>query len=142
MIKIRSKVHSLSQMLQSIIHRKASPLQAHEWSSLHWYGKQNSQSQNEIYPMLYDRGFAMAALLKEIDRANLANGNASTETTQKYLQRCQAMYTRFNSWYQELVCRSEGPLYWLTSIDDSITGLGYRYWASVSDKNRPYPSPI
>ena len=129
-------------MFQSIIHRKASPLGALKWSTLPWYRKRNSQGQNDIFPMLYDHGFAMAALLEEIDNAHLTNGNASTEITQRYLQRCSAMDAKLDSWYQELVCRSEGPLYWLTPVDDSIlSGPAYQYWASVSNNNRPFSFP-
>ena len=52
------------------------------------------------------------------------------------------MDARFDSWYQELVCRSEGPLYWLTPVDDSIvSGPAYRYGASVSNNNRPFSFP-
>lgn len=125
-------------MFQSIIYRKASPLGAHEWSTLPWYEERNSQGQNGIFTILYDHGFAMAALLEEIDNAHLENGNASPETTQRYLQRCSAMDARFDSWYQELVCRSEGPLYWPIPIDDSILAVpACRYWASTSKNNRP-----
>ena len=92
--------------------------------------------------MLYDHDFAMAALLEEIDNAHLAHGNASTKTTPRCLQRCSTMDARFNSWYQELVCRSKGPLYWLIPVDDSfVSGSAYRCWASVSNNNRPFLFP-
>ena len=49
---------------------------------------------------------------------------------------------RFDSWYHELVCRPEGPLYWLTPVDDSIvSSSAYRYFASVSNNNRPFSFP-
>ena len=84
----------------------------------------------------------MAALLEEIDNENLASGNVSVETTRKYLQRCSAMDARFNLWYQELVRRSEGAVYWPTPLDDSIeSGPAYRDWASASNNHWPFGFP-
>lgn len=130
-------------MFRSILFRKASPLGSHEWSSLSWYKKRHDQGQKDIFPTIYDHGFALAALLEEIDNANLANGNISAEMIQKYIQRCSAMDARLYLWYQqELVCRSEGPMYWLTPLSDSIDlSPTYRHWASVSDNNRPFSFP-
>ena len=52
------------------------------------------------------------------------------------------MYARIDSWHQELVCRSKGPLYWLIPVDDSfVSGSAYRCWASVSNNNRPFLFP-
>lgn len=128
-------------MFQSILFRNASPLGSHEWSSLYWYKKGITQGQKDISPTIYDHGFALAALLEDIDNANLANGNASAEMIQRYIRRCSAMDARLYLWYQqELVCRSEGLMYWLTPLSDSIDlSPTYRHWASVS--NRPFSFP-
>ena len=65
------------------------------------------------------------------------------------LRQIKGTYNAVRSWMRdsihgllELVCRSEGPLYWLTLVDDSIvSGPAYRYWASVSNNNRPFSFP-
>lgn len=108
-------------MFQSLLHRKASPLGSHEWCTRPWYQKRKDQRQKDIFQKLYDHGFALGALLEDIDNADLENENADTEETQLYLRRCSAMDAKFNLWYQEFVRQSKGPTYWLAPIDDSIT---------------------
>ncbi len=129
-------------MFQSLLHRKASPLGSHEWCTRPWYEKRKDQSQKDIFQRLYDHGFALGALLEEIDNADLANIATRTETFQKYLRRCSAMDAKFNLWYQELTRASDSPVYWLTPLNDSI-GLSSAdvYWASISNNNRPYCFP-
>lgn len=130
-------------MFQSILFRKASPLGSHEWCSLSWYKKRKDQGQKDISPTIYGHGFALAALLEEIDNANLGNANSSAEMIQRYIRRCSAMDARiYLPYQQELVSRSEDPKYWLTPLSDSIDlNPTYRHWASVSNNNRPFFSP-
>lgn len=129
-------------MFQSLLHRKASPLGSHEWCTRPWYQKRKDQRQKDIFQKLDDHGFAMGALLEDIDNADLANGNAGTEEIQKYLRRCSAMNARFNLWYQDFVRGSKGPAYWLTPINDSIElGPTDEYRALTSDNNRPFSFP-
>ena len=126
-------------MFHSLIRRKASPLGSHEWCTLPWYKKRKDHGQKDGFQILYEHGFALAALLEEIDDANLANGNASAETVRTYLRRCSAMDARLTLCYQELVGRSESPMYWLTPLDDLIdSGPAYGYWAEVSNNSRPF----
>ncbi|CAF9925376.1 MAG: hypothetical protein ALECFALPRED_003124 [Alectoria fallacina] len=132
----------LKTMLQSLVHRKASPLGSHEWCTRPWYQERKDQSQKDILQRLYDHGFALAALLEQIDIANLADDDANPEAIQKYLRRCSVMDARLNLWYQELVRGSDGPVYWLTPLNDSVQlGPSHVYWASVFNNNRPFSFP-
>ena len=129
-------------MFQSLLHRKASPLASHEWCTRPWYQKRKDQSQKDILQRLYDHGFALGALLEEIDDAEFANEDTGTEAIQKYLRRCSAMDARFNLWYQELVRTSDSPVYWLTPLNDSIElSSADKYCASISNNNRPFSFP-
>lgn len=143
MIDICGKADSPFQMFLSVLFRKASPLGSHKWSSLSWYKKRKEQGQKDISPTIYDHGFALAASLEEIDDANLASGNASAEMIQRYIRRCSATDARLYLWYQqELVCRSEGPMYWLTPLSDSVDlSPTYQQWASLSKNHRPFYFP-
>lgn len=132
----------LKTMFQSLLHRKASPLGSHEWCTRPWYQKRKEQSQKDIFQKLYDHGFALAALLEEIDNADLANEDASTEMIQKYLRRCSAMDAKINLWFKELVRSSDSPVYWLTPLNDSIElGPADGYRASICNHNRPFSFP-
>ena len=79
--------------------------------------------------MLCDHGFALAALLEEVDNAVLTQTDPDTEVMHKYLRCCSAMDARFNLWYQDLTGRSDSPAYWLTPRDDSI---------ELSSANEPF----
>lgn len=129
-------------MFQSLLLRKASPLGSHEWCTRPWYQKRKDQRQKDISQKLYDHGFALGALLEDIDNADLANEDADAEEIQKYLRRCSAMDAKFNLWYQEFVRGSKGPTYWPTPVDDSITlGEANEYRALISNNNRPFSFP-
>ena len=129
-------------MFQSLLHRKASPLGSHEWCTRPWHPKRKDQSQKDIFQKLYDHGFALGALLEEIDNADFANRDTGTEAIQKYLRRCSAMHAKLHLWYQELLRGSDSPLYWLTPPNDAIKlGPADEYWASISNINRPFSFP-
>ena len=129
-------------MFQSLLHRKASPLGSHEWCTRPWYQKRKDQRHKDIFQNLYDHGFALGALLEDIDNADLENKDADTEEIQKYLRRYSAMDAKFNLWYQEFVRGRKGPTYWLTPIDDPITlGAADEYRALISNNNRPFSFP-
>ncbi len=141
-IQISSKTDRSSQMFQSLLHRKASPLGSHEWCTRPWYQKRRDQAQKDIFQQLYDHGFALAALLEEIDNADLVDQDAGAGDIQKYLRCCSALDAKFNLWYRELVRDSDGPVFWLTPLNDSIEqGPADQYWASVSNKTRPFSFP-
>ena len=127
-------------MFQSLLHRKASPLGSHEWCTRPWYQKRKDQSQKDAFQKLYDHGFALGALLEDIDNADLANQNAGTKAIQKYLRRCSVMDANFNL-YQEFLRGSKGPAYWLTPIDDWIKlGPADEYRALISNNTGRSPS--
>ena len=128
-------------MSQSLCHRKACPLGTHEWSTRPRSLKGKDKNQNHISERLYDLGFALAALLEEIDCANLADDDC-TEVIQKYLRRCSALDARFNLWYQELVRGSDGPVYWLTPANDSVQlGPADEHCPSMFNIDRPFYFP-
>ena len=138
-IQISSKTDRSSQMFQSLLQRKASPLGSHEWCTRPRYQKRRNQAQKDIFQQLYDHGFALAALLEGIDNADLVDQDAGAGDIQKHLRRCSALDAKFNLWYRELVRDSDGPVYWLTPLNDSIEqGTD---WASVCNKKRPFSFP-
>ena len=129
-------------MFLSLLLRKASPLGSHEWCNRPWYPKRKDQGQKDIFQRIVDHGFALGALLEEIDNADLENGDTSTEAIQKYLRRCSAMDAKLSLWYQELVRGSDSPSYWLAPPNDAIElGPADEYWASMYNSNRPFSFP-
>lgn len=118
-------------MLQSVQFRKASPLGSYEWCTRPWSRKGQDHGSKDAFQMLCDHGFALAALLEEVDNAFLTQADPNTEVMHKYLRCCSAMDARFNLWYQDLTGRSDGPAYWLTPRDDST---------ELSSANEPWPS--
>lgn len=95
-------------MVQCIQFRKSSFLGDSEWSTIPWgaIGK-------DVYQRLYDKGFALAALLEEMDSNDLTNAETRTSQLSSYLQRCSEMYEGFEVWYRELLQQSPSPLYWI-----------------------------
>ena len=96
-------------MIQCIQFRKSSFLGDSDWLTIPW-----GDTGKDIYQRLYDKGFALGALLEEMD--NKIPTNAETRTSQlfSYLQRCSEMHADFEAWYQELQKQSPSPLYWTT----------------------------
>ena len=117
-------------MLHSVRFRKASPLGSYEWCTRPWSRTDQDHRSKDASQMLCDHGFALAALLEEIDNAFLTQEEPNTEVMHKYLRCCSAMDAKFNLWYQDLTLRSGGPAYWLTPRNDSI---------ELSSLNEPWP---
>ena len=107
-------------MMRSLLFRKASPLGSHEWCTRPWSRKRQGHYPKDASQILYDLGFALAALLEEVDNLDLAQEDADIEDVHKYLRCCLAMDAKFNLWYQDLTCRSDGPAYWPTPRNDTI----------------------
>ena len=135
-------------MTLSLLYRKASPLGTPEWCTRPWYQRGKDQDRKDIVQKLYDHGFALGALLEEIDNADLMTKDADIEGIQKYLRRCSAMDAKFNLWYQELVRTSDSPVYRLAPLNDSIElSPTHKYWASLSNadnndnNNQPFSFP-
>ena len=96
-------------MIQCIQFRKSSFLGDSDWSTIPW-----GRTGKDVYQRLYDKGFALGALLEEMDNADLTNSETRTSKLSSYLQRCSEIYADFEDWYQGLLQQSPSPLYWTT----------------------------
>ncbi len=96
-------------MIQCIQFRKSSFLGESDWLTIPWgaIGK-------DVYQRLYDKGFALGALLEGMDNADLTDAETRTSQLSSYLQRCSELHADFEAWYQELLQQSPSPLYWTT----------------------------
>ena len=65
-----------------------------------------------MHPRIQDKGFALAALLQDIDNANIASTNTDNSTRSLCLQRLIDMNTDLENWYKEYLVRSPSPSYW------------------------------
>ena len=108
-----SKHHSISyssyrtvQMIQCIQFRKTSFLGDWEWLTIPW-----GDTGKDVYQRLYDKGFAIGALLEDVDNNNLSNIKTRSSQLSSYLQRFSALHTDFECWYQQLLQQSPSPLY-------------------------------
>ena len=118
-------------MLQCVYFHKASPLGSYEWCTRPWSQKGQDHGSKDASQKLCDHGFALAALLEEVDNAFLTQTEPTTEVMHEYLRCCSAMDARFNLWYQDLTGRLDGPAYWPTPWDSSI---------ELSSTDEPWPS--
>ena len=66
-----------------------------------------------------DKGFALAALLEEMDHVSLTSFDTSIQTRSKYLHRCSHVDAELEAWYQELLLESSTPLY--STVDSTFT---------------------
>ena len=93
-------------MIQCIQFRKSSFLGDSAWLTVPW-----SDTGKDVYQLLYDKGFALGALLEEIDDTNLTNAETRSTQLSSYLQRCSEIHMDFEAWHQELLKQSPSPLY-------------------------------
>ena len=129
-------------MVQSVYLRKASPLGSYEWCTRPWSRKGQDHSSKDASQMLCDHGFALAALLEEVNNAILAQEDPDTEFIQKYLRCYSAMDARFSLWYQDLTGRLEGPAYWLTPRNELIELSSVNEpWASMCNNIQQFSFP-
>ena len=96
-------------MIQCIQFRKSSFLGDPDWVTIPWDGTGKDACQR-----LYDKGFALAALLEKMDNTDFTNAETRTSQLSSYLQRCCELHADFEAWYQELLQQSPSPLYWTT----------------------------
>ena len=96
-------------MIQCIQFRKSSFLGDSDWLKIPW-----GSAGKDVYQRLYDRGFALGALLEDMDNTDLTNAETRTSQLSSYLQRCSKMYADFEAWYVDLLQQSPSPLYWTT----------------------------
>ena len=96
-------------MIQCIQYRESTFLAYPEWLTVPW-----SETDKDIYQQLYDKGFALAALLKENDNATLTNENTKISTLSVYLGCLSSLDKELNLWYHDILKESPCPLYWHT----------------------------
>ena len=93
-------------MIQCIQYRKSTFLGNPEWLTLPW-----SETGKDIYQQLYDKGFALAALLEGIDNAGLTKENTNISIMSEFLGRLYSLDKELNLWYHEILEESPSPLY-------------------------------
>ena len=94
-------------MITCLQDRRTSVLATSKWLARDW-----DETSNSIYPLVYDKGLALASLLEEIDKAKLLSANNSTRFY--FLQRCLGMDTDLDIWYEEFTIRTPSSSYWPT----------------------------
>lgn len=116
-----------SLMISCLEHRRTSVLAYGRWLARPWDATSNS-----IHPRVHDKGFALAALLQEIDKANLSSADSSISIQSHCLQRAIDMDIDLDNWYEEFLIRSPSPSYWpqspsnFTRAQQHIAGSGPR----------------
>lgn len=125
-------------MIQCIQFRKSSFLGDPDWSTTPW-----GDNGKDVYQRLYDRGFALGALLEEADNNNLTNAGIQTWQLSSYLQRCSELHADFEAWYQGLLRQSPSPSYWTTksNILSSSATESLAIDASESQTLSPFSLP-
>ena len=109
------------QMIKCIQFRKSSFLGTSERLTQPWDG-----ADKDVCQRLFDKGFALAALLEEMNHVSLTSFDASIQTRSKYLHRCSHVDTELEAWYQELFLESPTPLYW--TVDSTFTAASSSGW--------------
>ncbi len=94
-------------MITCLQDRRASALATARWLAREW-----DDTCDSLHPSIYDKGLILAALLEEIDKANLSSANDSTQFY--FLQRCLGMDTDLDIWYEEFIIRTPSASYWPT----------------------------
>ena len=98
----------LFQMIQCIQYRTKSFLNTPEWQSVPW-----ADSPKDVYQKLFDKGFAVADLLREIDDLGSFDARIRIDVLSDYLQRMSDLNTDLDVWFVELTVESPEPLYWI-----------------------------
>ena len=117
-------------MIQCIQFRKSSFLGDSDWSTIPW-----GATGKDVCQRLYDKGFALAAILEEMDNTDLTNAGIGTSQLSSYLQRCSEMHAGFEAWYHELIQQSPSPLYWTTN-SDVVVGSAEESLANDASKSQ------
>ena len=94
-------------MVSCLENRRTSVLAQGRWAARSW-----DETSHSVHPRIYDKGFVLAALLEEIDIANLTGADTSISTLSHFLQCAIDMDTDLDNWYEEYRIRSPSPLYW------------------------------
>ena len=96
-------------MIQCIQYRKSNFLGSPEWLTLPW-----GERGKDIYQQLYDKGFALAAVLERIDNAQLTKDDMSILQLSEILDRLTGLHEELNLWYHKISKEFSSPLYWQT----------------------------
>ena len=120
-------------MIQGIQFRKSSFLGRSDWLTVPW-----GSAGKDVYQRLYDKGFALGALLEEMDNTDLTNAETQTSQLPSYLQRCSQMHADFEAWYEELLQQPPSPLYWTTE-SNIPSGSGREFLANDSSESQTLP---
>ena len=125
-------------MIQCIQFRKSSFLGDLDWLTIPW-----GDTGKDVYQQLCDQGFALSALLQEMDNTNLTNAETRSSQLSMYLQRCSEIHIDFEAWYQQLLQHSPSPLYWTTrpNLTSGSTTEFPRNDASDSQTLSPFSFP-
>lgn len=87
----------------------------------------------DVYQELYDKGFALAALLEELDNARLTKENTDVAILSDFLRRLSSLDEEMKLWYREILKASPPPLYWHTQS----TSLGWHLEEAVEPRTLP-----
>lgn len=96
-------------MIQSLQYRKASFLGTEQWQSVPW-----EITPKDIYQKLYDKGFALAALLEKLDDEDILSPNTERPERSGYLRMLIDLDAGLSLWYQKLHTSTPSPIFWPT----------------------------
>ena len=114
-------------MISCLDNRRTSILANGRWLARPW-----DETSHSLHPRVYDKGFALAALLQEIENADLASADTDIPTLSHCLQCGIDMDTDLDEWYEQFLIRSPSPLYWpappsfYTALQQNIAESGPR----------------
>ena len=94
-------------MIQGIQFRSSSFLNAGEWLTIPW-----QEAPKDVYQQLYDKGFALGALLEDIDQVGTIGSDTDITVLSNLLQRAAAIDRNLDDWYERIREESPHPLYW------------------------------
>jgi len=122
-------------MIQCLQYRKSSFLNNPEWQRIPW-----EESPKDVYQKLYDKGFALAAILVESDNADTIGADTSIVVLSRYLRRLSEMDADLDAWYMEIVAESPTPLYWTTQTNTtpSNASRGHIHEAPLPQPQAPF----
>ncbi|MCJ1420561.1 hypothetical protein MMC32_006918 [Xylographa parallela] len=102
-------------MIMALRERKASFFGSEIWATQPWGREAKSVPQK-----LYDKGFALAAVLEEMDASRRSTDDVTpAEQIIRFLSRCLEIDNELEAWYQEFLEDSPSPLYWIRPADDN-----------------------
>ena len=95
-------------MLSSVEHRRTSVFADARWQG----GETCDKPPHSIQSQVYDKGFALAALLQDFDNLNLTDASTSVTTLSQCLKRVVDMDSELENWFDKLLDDSPSPSCW------------------------------